>query len=281
MTLKPRKLEALKVKEKPKPQPKPLAIVRTGWTIEEEIQTRTVAKMYFDLAKRSGLSFDDIAQEARMAIIKERHLWEPKKGQSYKTFIFARAKWALLDYILKQNGFNQDYLDHQEVRRKALAIYDSIYSGQKIDLKKFAKRILKEYNRIKSKEDAEKLRNKIKFIDLLLSRGNNVLSLDTNLKDENGDDSGNTLGDVLPSKYISPYSNVELESLRKALRKFYFVLTPKEQQVLRLRYMQEKTQDECRPYMNNISRARVSELERNAINKLREAMQRYKPDFRD
>ena len=70
---------------------------------------KSVIKKYLSYANKVGLEYDDLFQEASMAVIQAEKTYKDNKGMKLETWIYNNIEWHL-QRVLKQNSKHKDVI---------------------------------------------------------------------------------------------------------------------------------------------------------------------------
>lgn len=224
-----------------------------------------------------GLPFLDLIQEGNLGLLKAIEKWDYARGLKFSTY----ATWWIRQSITRA------------IADQARTIRIPVHMVETINkLTRIQRQLVQELGREPSAEeianamggdfDAEKVRN-VQKISL------DPVSLETPIGDE--DDS--FLGDFIEDKdAISPVEHAEHEMLKDQIRDIISELSPREQEVIKLRFgvfIDPKSGREDRPHtleevgkVLNVTRERIRQIEAKAIKNLQRPAKALKlKDFID
>lgn len=196
-----------------------------------------------------GVEYDDLLQVASEALILGVEKFDPEMGNQFTTYVTPTITGMIKNYF-------RDYSRSVRLPRR-------IYSlGAKI--KAETNEYYKEHGvKPTVKQLAEKLgESEEAIMEAMESR--HPLSLDGTVQSEDGD---GLLYDVIPDPVDSFEKFDDAQSLKDEIKK----LSPTEQQVVTLRFMQGKSQAEVGKILG-VSQMFVSRAERKIVDKLKEAL---------
>jgi len=214
----------------------------------------TIAKGY----TRRGLSFADLIQEGNLGLMKAVDRYDYTRGHKFSTY----ATWWI------RQSINRAIYDKAKTIRVPVHVREL-----KKQLYKVFYDLLKEFGREPSPEEVSERAGMAldKVIDVLaLSR--EPISLETPVGEE-----GSELGDFIENKESpSSFQTTTDAELVQTTRSLLDSLTPREEKILRLRYgiggENEHTLEEI-GRMFNVSRERIRQIEKKALNRLRQSPQ--------
>jgi RNA polymerase primary sigma factor len=212
----------------------------------------TIAKGY----TRRGLSFADLIQEGNLGLMKAVDRYDYTRGHKFSTY----ATWWI----------------RQSINR---AIYDKAKTIRvPVHIRELRKRLykvfydmVKEYGREPSPEEvAERAEMPVQKVVDVLNLSREPISLETPIGEE-----GTELGDFIENKdSMSAFQATTDAELVTTTRAMLDTLSPREEKILRLRYgidgESEHTLEEIGKIFN-VSRERIRQIEKKALNRLRQA----------
>jgi RNA polymerase primary sigma factor len=214
----------------------------------------TIAKGY----TRRGLSFADLIQEGNLGLMKAVDRYDYSRGHKFSTY----ATWWI------RQSINRAIYDKAKTIRVPVHIREL-----KKRLYKVFYDLLKEEGREPTPEDvAERAEMPLQKVVDVLNLSREPLSLETPVGEE-----GSELGDFIENKAaVSAFDVTTDAELIETTRAMLDGLSPREERILRLRYgiggESEHTLEEI-GRMFNVSRERIRQIEKKALNRLRQSPQ--------
>lgn len=208
-----------------------------------------IAKYYIG----RGLSLPDLVQEGNIGLIKAIDKFDYKRGFKFSTY----ATWWIRQTIIRA------LMD--QVKTIRLPVHITQLYGKII---KVSRELISYLGREpRTEEIAERLGISVKKVDDILGAIQDPITLQTPIGDEES-----TLEDFIGDNGPSPYADAERNKITEQILKVLHTLTPKEEEVVRMRFGigidRDHTLEEVGTHLS-ISRERVRQIEANAMRKLK------------
>ncbi len=201
-----------------------------------------------------GLSFLDLIQEGNQGLIRAVEKFEFKRRFKFSTY----ATWWIRQAITRAIA------DQSRTIRLPVHLYETISR-----IKKVTKQLSQELGRKPTEEEiATRMEITIEKLRFIAKSAQLPISLETPI----GKEEDSRLGDFIESEGETPEERVAKMLLREDLESVLATLTPRERDVLRLRYGLDdgrmKTLEEIGQIFN-VTRERIRQIEAKALRKLR------------
>lgn len=214
-----------------------------------------IAKRYTN----HGVKFLDLAQEGNIGLIKAAEKFDYKKGYKFSTYAIWWIRQSIMRAIAEQSRTIRVPVYITEIIKKVIGVYHQLWKGlgREPHINEVAKGI---------DLTPEEVRD-------LLRMSKNPLSLETPVGNEDS-----CLGDFVRDKKIdSPAETIIRLDLSRQVKKVLSTLTPREEQVVKMRFGIAGTTEHTLQEIGNImgvSRERIRQIEQLALKKLKNPLRK-------
>lgn len=241
-------------------------IIKQGQEAFEQLvihNLRLVRSVANEQHRLSGYSQEDLTQEGILGLFRAIEKFEPEKGFRFSTY----ARWWIQQTMTRAR--------HEKSRTIHLPVH---FSEKIFAFKKFQMQFLKDYDREPTNEEAAKsLGTDLTNIELIIRSMHTPLSFSMSA----GEDRDLEIGNVISSEKDEAEEiedRVDIENKRRHVHALVKYLTPREQQVVNLRFGitdgREKTLEEVGKILG-VTRERVRQIEQKSLRKLKHHSKKF------
>ena len=224
----------------------------------KDILVESNLRLVVNIAKRwvgKGMSFLDLIQEGNLGLIKAAEKFDYRKGYKFSTY----ATWWIRQAITRAIA------DQARTIRIPVHMVETIYKVAKV-----SRNLLQELGRDPTAEEiAEVMKISPEKVREIMKISHDPLSLETPI----GEEEDSHIGDFIEDHDSpAPAEAVSFNLMREQLNEVLHTLTPREEQVLKLRYGLDdgrtRTLEEVGKVFD-ITRERIRQIESKALRKLK------------
>jgi len=224
----------------------------------KEALVRSNLRLVISVSKKflnRGLQLPDLIQEGNIGLMKAVEKYDYKRGHKFSTY----ATWWI------RQGITRGIADQGRTIRLPVHMIETINR-----MLRFSRDFMQVESREPTAEEmAEQLGTDVEKVNIALKTAKDAISLDASVGDDD---------DTMLSEFVEDYVHPDpqeasmTESLKRCMDKVMSSLTPREEQVLRMRYGIDVSYDHTLEEVGKcfaVTRERIRQIEAQAIRKLR------------
>lgn len=236
--------------------------IQTGDAEAKQLLCEANLRLVANIAKRyvgHGMPYLDLIQEGNIGLMKAVDKFDYTLGYKFSTY----ATWWI------RQAITRSIADQSRVIRVPVHMVDNIYK-----LNKAQKKFLQVYGREATMDElSEELNLPKEKIKQIMKAAQGTISMNTPV----GEEEDTTLGDFIPDDELTPDEKAIETGMKEEVSKVLDSLTDREKQVITLRFGledgRERTLEEVGQKFG-VTRERVRQIEKKALNKLRAPVKR-------